>query len=55
MLIGSPPAAHVLASMAILAVSVVLTTWLSARIFRVAILASGMRPSLKQLLKFARG
>jgi ABC-2 type transport system permease protein len=53
MLIGSPPAAHVLVSLAILAVSVVLVAWLSARIFRVAILASGTRPSLRQLLRFA--
>lgn len=55
MLIGSPPAAHVLVSMAILAESVVLTAWLSARVFRVAILATGTRPSLKQLLQYARG
>lgn len=55
MLIGSPPAFHVLMSLAILAVSVVLVAWLSARIFRVAILASGTRPSLRKLVQFARG
>jgi ABC-2 type transport system permease protein len=54
-LIGSPPLVHLIISLAILAATIAVTVWIAARIFRVAILASGTRPTLRQLLKYARG
>ena len=54
-LIGSPPLLHLFLSFALLAATIAGTIWLAARIFRVAILASGTRPTLRQLLKYAKG
>jgi len=46
----SVPAWQVIASFALLIVSCIFTTWISARIFRWALLRYGKRPSLRQLI-----
>ena len=48
------PPAEVAASLAILAVSVVVVVWVAARIYRVGILMYGKRPGLGELVRWAR-
>lgn len=48
------PAIELFASMAILAATVMGVTWVAARIYRVGILMTGKRPSLKELVRWVR-
>jgi ABC-2 type transport system permease protein len=48
------PTAHVAASLTLLAVAVVGAIWLAGRIYRVGILSTGKRPSLRELARWMR-
>jgi ABC-2 type transport system permease protein len=48
------PVWHVLSSLALLAVSCLGTIWVSARIYRVGLLMTGKRPSLKELVRWVK-
>jgi ABC-2 type transport system permease protein len=50
----SVPAAEVAASLAVLAVTLVLVVWVAARIYRVGILMHGKRPGLADLMRWIR-
>jgi ABC-2 type transport system permease protein len=50
----SVPAAEVAASLAVLAVTLVLVVWVAARIYRVGILMHGKRPNLADLMRWIR-
>jgi ABC-2 type transport system permease protein len=51
---GNLPASELALSLAILLVAIVAVTWIAARIYRVGILMTGKRPSLKELLRWIR-
>jgi len=51
---GNLPMSEVAASLGILIASIVLVTWVASRIYRVGILMTGKRPSLKALLRWVR-
>ncbi|MDR0325271.1 MAG: ABC transporter permease [Oscillospiraceae bacterium] len=53
---GEPniPAAEIWASLAVLLAAVLLTGWLSAKIYRVGVLMYGKKPSMKELIKATR-
>lgn len=51
---GSLPLSEVALSLAILFVSIIIVTWLAARIYRVGILMTGKRPNLKELVRWVR-
>jgi ABC-2 type transport system permease protein len=51
---GNLPFSEVLASLAILLVAIMAVTWVAARIYRVGILMTGKRPSLKELVRWVR-
>jgi ABC-2 type transport system permease protein len=46
--------AQILASIALLIVTIFLVTWLTAKIYRVGILMYGKRPSLPEIVKWVR-
>jgi ABC-2 type transport system permease protein len=48
------PLVELAASLAILLLTVVLVTWIASRIYRVGILMTGKRPSLKELVRWVR-
>jgi ABC-2 type transport system permease protein len=48
------PLAELLGSMAILATTVVGVTWVAARIYRVGILMTGKRPTLREIVRWVR-
>lgn len=48
------PAAEVALSLAVLGVSTLVVVWLAARIYRVGILMYGKRPSIRELIRWAR-
>jgi ABC-2 type transport system permease protein len=48
------PAAHVWLSLGLLAAAVALAIWLAGRIYRVGILSTGKRPSLRELARWMR-
>ncbi len=48
------PVIELVASIAILLVSVVLVTWMASRIYRVGILMTGKRPSIRELVRWVR-
>lgn len=51
---GNLPLSEVALSLGILFVSIVAVTWVASRIYRVGILMTGKRPSLKQLVRWVR-
>lgn len=51
---GTLPASEIALSLGILAVSIVVVTWIAARIYRVGMLMTGKRPNLKELVRWVR-
>jgi ABC-2 type transport system permease protein len=51
---GSLPVSEVLLSVAILFVTIVLVTWVAARIYRVGLLMTGKRPSVREVARWVR-
>jgi ABC-2 type transport system permease protein len=51
---GDLPAAELIASLVLLAIAIVVTTWVAARIYRVGILMTGKRPNLRELVRWVR-
>ncbi len=51
---GSMPTWELVASLVILAIGIVAVTWIAARIYRVGILMTGKRPSMKELVRWVR-
>jgi ABC-2 type transport system permease protein len=51
---GSLPVSEVVLSVGILAVTIVLVTWVAARIYRVGILMTGKRPSVREVVRWVR-
>ena len=52
--VGAPPIGQILASIALLLVTIVIMIWVVARIFRVGLLMYGKKPSLPELLRWVR-
>lgn len=52
--VQTPPAWEILASAAVMLVSIVAAMWVAGRIFRIAILATGKRPSPREILRWIR-
>jgi ABC-2 type transport system permease protein len=48
------PVIEMVASLAILLVTVVIVTWVAARVYRVGILMTGKRPNIKELVRWIR-
>jgi ABC-2 type transport system permease protein len=48
------PLAEVLTSLALLAVTTVLAAWLAGKIYRIGILSTGRRPSMRELIYWMR-
>jgi ABC-2 type transport system permease protein len=51
---GNLPFHEVALSLGILTVSILGVTWVAARIYRVGILMTGKRPSIKELVRWVR-
>jgi ABC-2 type transport system permease protein len=51
---GSMGTGELAASLAMLAVAIVVITWVAARIYRVGILMTGKRPTMKELVRWVR-
>lgn len=51
---GNLPVSEIALSLALLAVAIVGVTWVAARIYRVGILMTGKRPSLKEMVRWVR-
>src|SRR5436189_74077 len=51
---GNLPASEVALSLGILVVSILAVAWIAARIYRVGILMTGKRPSLKEIIRWVR-
>jgi ABC-2 type transport system permease protein len=49
-----PPAWEVVASMGIMLASIVVVTWISSKIFRTAILLTGKRPNLSEVMRWLK-
>jgi ABC-2 type transport system permease protein len=48
------PVGHVVASLALLALAVVAAVWLAGRVYRVGILSTGRRPTMRELVRWMR-
>jgi ABC-2 type transport system permease protein len=48
------PLEEVLASMAFLVVGIIAVLWVAARIYRVGILMTGKRPTIRELVRWVR-
>ena len=51
---GNLPLSEVALSLGILFVSIIVVTWVASRIYRVGILMTGKRPSVKELVRWVR-
>jgi ABC-2 type transport system permease protein len=51
---GNLPLSNVLLSLGLLAVGILIITWIASRIYSVGILMTGKRPSIKELLQWVR-
>jgi ABC-2 type transport system permease protein len=51
---GSMPIWELVMSLVMLAIAIVVVTWIAARIYRVGILMTGKRPNLKELMRWVR-
>jgi ABC-2 type transport system permease protein len=51
---GNLPVSEVALSLGILFVSIIGVTWVASRIYRVGILMTGKRPSVKELVRWVR-
>jgi ABC-2 type transport system permease protein len=51
---GSMPMWELVLSLVILAIAIVAVTWIAARIYRVGILMTGKRPTMKELVRWVR-
>src|SRR5437899_3248130 len=51
---GSMPTWELVLSLVILAIGIVAVTWIAARIYRVGILMTGKRPTMKELVRWVR-
>jgi ABC-2 type transport system permease protein len=51
---GNLPAGQIALSFAILLLTIVAVTWVASRIYRVGILMTGKRPSVKELVRWVR-
>lgn len=54
LVLANPPALQVLASVAILVVSVFAGAWTSARIYRIGVLLYGKRPTIRQVMRLLK-
>jgi len=48
------PAGELTGSLLVLSVSVILVTWIAARIYRVGILMTGKRPNMREIIRWVR-
>lgn len=55
LVLAGPPLVEVAASVAIMLVSIVLATWVSARIYSIGVLLYGKRPSFRQVVQLWKG
>jgi ABC-2 type transport system permease protein len=51
---GSLPAREIALSLGLLVIAIVLVTWMASRIYRVGILMTGKRPSMRELVRWVR-
>jgi ABC-2 type transport system permease protein len=51
---GSMPTWELAMALVILAIAIVVVTWIAARIYRVGILMTGKRPTMKELVRWVR-
>jgi len=51
---GDLPAVELAASLVLLVVGIVVATWVAARIYRVGILMTGKRPSVRELVRWVK-
>jgi len=51
---GSLPAREIALSLGLLVIAIVLVTWMASRIYRVGILMTGKRPSIRELVRWVR-
>jgi ABC-2 type transport system permease protein len=52
--VQTPPAWEIVATTVVLLVSIVAAMWAAGRIFRIAILATGKRPSMREIVRWVR-
>ena len=52
--VQTPPAGEILASVVLMILSIYAAMWCAGRIFRIAILSTGKRPSLREIIRWVR-